>query len=74
MKSIESEALFEKPFLVNSIIISDKDENGNYTITTRQQKRGRKLHEQSMKFTQSGMNALLGMWMAQTGNVPDAWK
>lgn len=74
MGSIENEALFEKPYIVSSVAISNKDDDGNYTITVKQQKRGQKLHEHKMKFTQNGINALLGMWMAQTGNVPDDWK
>lgn len=74
MKEISSEALYEDPFFINEIAISNKDAEGNYTVTMRQQKRGQQLHESKMKFTQNGMNALVGSWMMQTGNIPDDWK
>lgn len=71
MKEIASEALYEDPFFINEIALSNKDNNGKYTITVRQQKRDGELHESTMKFTQNGMNALIGGWMAQTGNLPE---
>lgn len=39
-----------------------------YLIKMRTQKGKNKVHEHTVKFTQNGINALLGTWMAVTGN------
>lgn len=42
--------------------------DGEYLVTMRTQYGQNKLHEHTVKFNQNGINALLGSWMAVTGN------
>ncbi len=69
MKEIEHEALPETGIIKNAVAFSDKQSDGTYIITFRYQTRRQKQpNEYELRFTQNGINALLGSLIVQSGN------
>lgn len=60
---ISNEAIYQAPFCVNEI--ESTVENDKVKITSRQQKKNAKVHEQIHYYTRNGLSALIGNLLVQ---------
>lgn len=67
----ENESLPQQGYVVSNLLLSGPDEEGHFTVTAKQEKRGEPDRLITMQYSHNGLAALVGCWRAALGEADD---